>query len=107
MKQGNKNRNSPRRKNAITRAINYLDNKCGFFGYYNYHSELGYLIWLFGFKADKYDVLNSLCSGTRQSIITFARGDIRHTKKRVESLETILALIVLFIIVTIFVTIGY
>ena len=101
-----KKRNSQRLANAIKRAIAYANLRYSWWYAYN-SDDLGRLIYEIAYKADKYDVLNELCPGKRQSIITFARGDIRHTKKRVESLETILALIVLFIIVTIFVTIGY
>lgn len=106
MKQGNKNRNSPRLANAIRRAIAYASLHSSL--WYVYHSDdLGRLIYEIAYKADKYDVLNALCSGTQQNVVTFARGDIRHKKKRGGLLETILSLIAVFIILTLFVKIGY
>lgn len=78
MMQKYKTRNSPRRANAITQAIAYLSDSCGWYGYFHYSDRLGELIWSIRFKADKYDVLNRLCAGHRNKIVTFARGDIRH-----------------------------
>ena len=115
MRQEYKKQNSPRMQSAINRVLTHVYSLitiscCGRYRIvYNPYSsmDLGVCILILAYGADKYDVLNRLCSGNRNKIVTFARGDIRNTKKRVESLETILALIVLFIIVTIFVTIGY
>ena len=115
MKLKYKKENSPRMQSAINRVLTHVYTvltiaRCGRYRIvYNpfSSSDIGVSILMLAYGADKYDVLNRLSTGHRNKIVTFARGDIRHTKKRVESLETILALIVLFIIVTIFVTIGY
>lgn len=99
MKQRNKKRNSPRLANAIRRAIAYASLRSSWWYAYN-SDDLGMLIYEIAYKADKYDVLNALCSGTQQNVVTFARGDIRHKRKRFGFLETILALMVICIILT-------
>ncbi len=80
MKQKYKKQNCPRLANAIRRACEYAHSRSGW--WYPFHSDyLGMLIYDFAYKADKYDVFNRLCPGVQTSVITFARGDIRHRKR--------------------------
>ncbi len=59
--------------------------------------DLGVCILILAYVADKYDVLNRLCPGKRNKIVTFARGDIRHRRWRMKYLLLlVLALAVLF-----------
>ncbi len=102
----NKKRNSPRRANAITQAITYLRDTCGWWGYFHYSDRLGELIWQFGFKADKYDVLNSLVCVERNKIVTFCRRDIRqHNWSAI--IDGILALVIFLLIVSFLITLCY
>ncbi len=58
--------------------------------------DLGVCILILAYGADKYEVLNRLCYGNRNKIVTFARGDIRHRHWRMKYLLLlVLALIVL------------
>ena len=94
----NKKRNSPRLANAIRRAIEYA-HACSSWWYAYRSDDLGRLIYDFAYKADKYDVLNRLCPGVQTSVITFARGDIRH-RSRI-SLAELLAMIAVAIVAVI------
>ena len=95
MKQKYKKQNSPRMQSAINRT---------------FHSFIGWWIWAdvrglgmfaldLAYGADKYDVLNRLCPGVQTSVITFARGDIRH-RSRI-SLAELLAMIAVAIVAVI------
>jgi len=98
MKQKYKKQNSPRLANAIRRAYEYAHEHSGW--WYAFRSDdLGRLIYDIAYKADKYDVLNRLCPGAQTSIITFARGDIRH-RKRIDLAE-LLAMIAVAIVAVI------
>lgn len=98
MKQRNKKQNSPRLANAIRRACEYAHRNSG--RWYAFRSDdLGRLVYDFAYKADKYDVLNRLCPGVQTSVITFARGDIRH-RSRI-SLADLLAMIAVAIVAVI------
>ena len=98
MKQKYKNQNSPRLANAIKRACEYANGLSGW--WYAFRSDdFGRLIYDFAYKADKYDVLNRLCPGVQTSVITFARGDIRH-RSRI-SLAELLAMIAVVIVAVI------
>lgn len=89
MKRKKTKHNSPRLESAIRRACKYAHSHSGW--WYAFHSDdLGELVYLFAYKADKYDVLNALCSGTQNKIITFARGDIRHRKRTSDIISLIL-----------------
>ena len=104
----NKEKNSPRRANAITKAITYLRDTCGWWGYFHYSDRIGELIWQFGFKADRYDVLNGLVCVERNKIVTFCRRDIRHNFNRNELIcNGILAFVVFHLIVSLLVTLCY
>ena len=94
----NKKRNSPRLANAIKRACEYA-HACSTWWYAFRSDDLGRLIYDFAYKADKYDVLNRLCPGVQTSVITFARGDIRH-RSRI-SLAELLAMIAVAIVAVI------
>lgn len=108
MRQEYKKRNSPRRANAITQAITYLRDTCGWWGYFHYSDRLGELIWQFGFKADKYDVLNSLVCVERNKIVTFCRRDIRHSFDRYKLFcDWILALVIFHLLVSLLITLCY
>ena len=86
MKQKYKTRNSPRLQSAINRVLTHVYSVLTIsrFGryrivYYPYSlSDIGVSILMLAYGADKYDVLNRLCAGHRNKIVTFARGDIRH-----------------------------
>ena len=86
MKQKYKTRNSPRLQSAINRVLTHVYSvltisHCGRYRIvYNPYSSshLGVIILMLAYGADKYDVLNRLCAGHRNKIVTFARGDIRH-----------------------------
>lgn len=98
MKQKYKKQNCPRLANAIKRACEYAYGHSGW--WYAFRSDdLGRLIYGFAYKADKYDVLNRLCPGVQTSVITFARGDIRH-RSRI-SLAELLAMIAVAIVAVI------
>lgn len=93
-----KKQNCPRLANAIKRACEYAHGHSGW--WYAFRSDdLGRLIYDFAYKADKYDVLNRLCPGAQTSIVTFARGDIRH-RSRI-SLAELLAMIAVAIVAVI------
>lgn len=98
MKQKYKKQNCPRLANAIKRAYEYAYGNSGW--WYAFRSDdLGRLIYDFAYKADKYDVLNKLTPGAQTSIVTFARGDIRH-RSRI-SLAELLAMIAVVIVAVI------
>ena len=98
MKQKYNKQNSPRLANAIRRACEYARGHSGW--WYVFRSDdMGRLIYDFAYKADKYDVLNRLCPGVQTSVITFARGDIRH-RKRIDLAE-LLAMIAVAIVAVI------
>jgi len=98
MKQKYKKQNCPRLANAIKRACEYAHGHSGW--WYVFRSDdLGRLIFDFAYKADKYDVLNKLTPGAQTSIVTFARGDIRH-RKRIDLAE-LLAMIAVAIVAVI------
>lgn len=98
MRQKYKKQNCPRLANAIRRACEYAHGHSGW--WYAFRSDdLGRLIYDFAYKADKYDVLNKLCPGAQTSIVTFARGDIRH-RKRIDLAE-MLAMIAVAIVAVI------
>lgn len=93
-----KKQNSPRLANAIKRACEYAHGRsCRWYAFRS--DDLGRLIYDFAYKADKYDVLNRLCPGVQTSVITFARGDIRH-RSRI-SLAELLAMIAVAIVAVI------
>lgn len=93
-----KKQNCPRLANAIKRACEYAQSNSGW--WYAFRSDdLGRLIFDFAYKADKYDVLNRLCPGVQTSVITFARGDIRH-RSRI-SLAELLTMIAVAIVAVI------
>ena len=98
MKLKYKKQNSPRLANAIKKACEYAHGNSGWW-YAFLSDDLGRLIYDFAYKADKYDVLNRLCPGVQTSIITFARGDIRH-RKRIDLAE-MLAMIAVAIVAVI------
>lgn len=98
MKQKYNKQNSPRLANAIRRAFEYAYGHSDWL--YAFRSDdLGRLIYDFAYKADKYDVLNKLTPGAQTSIVTFARGDIRH-RKRI-NLAELLAMIAIAIVAVI------
>jgi type VI protein secretion system component VasF len=104
MRQEYKKRNSPRMQSAINRMLNHVYSvlTLAYNGRYRivynpYTSGyLGVSILMLAYGADKYDVLNRLCTGKRNKIVTFARGDIRHRYWRMKYLLLlVLALTVL------------
>lgn len=94
MKQKYKKQNSPRMQNAITKL---LTSNVG--SWYMDARYIGMWIMELAYGADKYDVLNGLCPGAQTSVITFARGDIRH-RKRIDLAE-LLAMIAVAIVAVI------
>ena len=94
MRQEYKKQNSPRMQNAITKVLtSNVGSWCMDARY------IGMWIMELAYGADKYDVLNGLCPGAQTSIVTFARGDIRH-RKRIDLAE-LLAMIVVAIVAVI------
>ena len=94
MRQEYKKQNSPRMQNAITKV---LTSNAG--SWYMDARYIGMWIMELAYGADKYDVLNRLCPGAQTSIVTFARGDIRH-RSRI-SLAELLAMIAVAIVAVI------
>lgn len=101
MKQKYKKRNSPRIQSAINRVLTMvyrvLDVAYGgryrivFYPYSS--SSLGVSILMIAYGADKYDVLNSICPGAQRSVVTFARGDIRHKNNHLKKFVELLLLL--------------
>lgn len=103
----NKKKNSPRRENAIRQAVIYLKS-CGWWGNSHFHEDLGRFIWWWKYKADKYDVLNALCCGKHNNVVTFARGDIRHRLDRYKLFcNAVMFLLMIHLIVSFLITIYY
>ena len=101
-----KKQNSPRMQSAINRVLTHVYSvtisHCGRYRIvYNPYSsmDIGLSILMLAYGADKYDVLNRLCPGAQTSIVTFARGDIRH-RKRIDLAE-LLAMIAVSIVAVI------
>ena len=92
MKLKYKKQNSPRLANAIRRACEYAHANSGWWHCFR-ADDLGAMIYQIAYKADKYDVLNRLCPGIQRTVVTFARGDIRHRKQHVGLLELLLLLL--------------
>ena len=107
MKQKYKKQNSPRMQSVINRVLTHVYSvltisHCGRYRIvYNPYSsmDIGLSILMLAYGADKYDVLNRLCPGAQTSVITFARGDIRH-RKRIDLAE-LLAMIAVAIVAVI------
>lgn len=95
MRQVFKKQNCPRMQSAINRTFHY---SIGGWIWADVRG-LGMLALDLAYGADKYDVLNRLCPGAQTSIVTFARGDIRH-RKRI-ALAEMLAMIVVAIVAVI------
>ena len=76
-----KNKRNPRLENAIKKALSYLQKHECCWWISTSADYLGKLIYYFGYKADKYDVLNENSDLCSNNVITFARGDIRHHNK--------------------------
>lgn len=89
MKQKNKKHYSPRLVNAVKQVSAYARD---YRSYWYVFSIVDFYMMMYRlkFKADKYDVLNALCPGTQNKIITFARGDIRHRKRNSDIISLIL-----------------
>ena len=91
-----KKQNSPRMQSAINRTFHSW---IGNWWIWSDVRGLGMLALDLAYGADKYDVLNRLCPGAQTSIVTFARGDIRH-RSRI-SLAELLAMIAVAIVAVI------
>ncbi len=76
-----KNKRNPRLENAIKKALSYLQKHECCWWISTSADYLGKLIYYFGYKADRYDVLEGTCQGYCNNVVTFARGDIRHRNK--------------------------
>ena len=101
-------RNSPRRENAIRQAVIYLKDSCGYWGNSHFHEDVGRFIWRLKYKADKYDVLNALCCGKQNKVLTFARADIRHRLDRYKLFcDAVMFLVMIHMIVSFLITICY
>lgn len=85
MKQKYRKPNCPRIQTAITKV---LTSNVGC--WYQDARYIGEWIREIAYGADKYDVLNALCPGAQNKVITFARGDIRHRKRNSEIISLIL-----------------
>ena len=101
MKQKFLKKNSPRIARAIREAVLIVGHMSGGFGNYYYHSDVGRMVYELGLKADKYDVLNALCVGAENKVVTFARGDIRHRRHISELACLIILAVVLVLIIAI------
>ena len=100
MKQKNKP-NSPRLTNAIKKACAYARDL--FSCWYVFRpDDFGRLIYDFAYKADRYDVLNALCVGAENKVVTFARGDIRHRRH----ISELACLIILAVALVLFIAIA-
>lgn len=97
MKQKFLKKNCPRIARAIREAVLIVDHWSGWFGNYNYHSDVGRMVYELGLKADKYDVLNALCVGAENKVVTFARGDIRH-RRHISKLACLIILAVALVL---------
>ena len=104
MKKEYKKRNSPRMQSAINRTFHsYVRD-------WFYRSDvrvLGEMCMALAYGADKYDVLNALCPGSRPAIVTFARGDIRHRSGRVHGqfVAIMLALLIACMVMSLLITV--
>lgn len=98
MKQKFLKKNCPRIARAIREAVLIVGRRSGWFGNYYYHSDIGRMVYELGLKADKYDVLNALCVGAENKVVTFARGDIRH-RRHISELACLIILAVAFVLV--------
>lgn len=116
MRQVFKKRNSPRMQSAINRVLkhvfSFITIACS--GRYRivYHpyssSNLGVMIFILAYGADKYDVLNSLVCVERNKIVTFCRRDIRHSFNRIKLMfDGILALVLFHLLVSLLITLCY
>lgn len=92
-------KNCPRLANAIKRACIYAREHAGWWTAYN-SNDLGGLIFAFAYAADKYDVLNALCPGIPNKIVTYARGDIRH--KHIMTGHTVLLVILVLLVMYVY-----
>lgn len=105
----NKKRNSPQLANAIARVIHFAHEMYG--GWYSYHYApyaFGMSVFEVAYKADKYDVLNSLVCVERNKIVTFCRRDIRHSFDRYKLFcDWILALVIFHLLVSLLITLCY
>lgn len=107
MRQEYKKQNSPRMQSAINRVLTHVYSVLTISRFERYRivyypfssSDIGVSILMLAYGADKYDVLNKLCPGAQTSIVTFARGDIRH-RSRI-SLAELLAMIAVAIVAVI------
>ena len=88
----------PRIARAIREAVLIVGRRSGWFGNYYYHSDVGRMVYELGLKADKYDVLNALCVGAENKVVTFARGDIRH-RRHISELACLIILAVALVLV--------
>lgn len=100
MKMKGKERNCPRLANAIKRACAYAHTHVGWWEAFN-SDILGDWIIKLAYGADKYDVLNALCPGATVCIITYARGDIRHSHMQCGYIVVFLLLILVVLSVTV------
>lgn len=101
MKQKFLKKNCLRIARAIREAVLIVGRRSGWFGNYYFHSDVGRMVYELGLKADKYDVLNALCVGAENKVVTFARGDIRHRRHISELACLIILAVVLVLIIAI------
>ena len=95
MKQKNKT-NSPRLTNAIKKTCAYARDLFSWW-YVFRPDDFGRLIYDFAYKVDRFDVLNALCVGAENKVVTFARGDIRH-RRHISELTCLIILAVALVL---------
>ena len=98
MKQKLLKNNSHRIARVIREAVLIVGRRSGWFGNYYFHSDVGKMVYELILKADKYDVLNALCVGAENKVITFARGDIRQ-RRHISELPCLIILAVALVLV--------
>lgn len=102
MKIKYKKRNSPRMQSAINRTFHAYVHDWFFCSNVRYLAEVCIQL---AYGADKYDVLNALRVGSRNDIVTYARGDIRHRRRNL-LMELLMFALALILILANFGTIG-
>lgn len=85
---------NPRRDSAVREIIAHIHDTIGWWGYNPY--RLGLRIFYAVYAADKYDVLNKLSKGVKDSINPYIRNNIR--KKKLKTLFIELIIIILIIL---------
>jgi len=89
MNRKERKRWSPRHDNAVKQTAAYARR---YFDWWCMFTVVSFYMMMYHLKyeADRYDVLNALCPGAQNNIVTFARGDIRHRKRKPDTVSLML-----------------